>query len=309
MSPPGRPEGEYRSAQPEGTPVNTTRFDRNSEDTGNIVHLEHINLTVPDQLLATRFYVSALGLTRDPYLMTGVDNMWVNAGATQFHLPRGEAQQLRGTVDLVMPGRPALLERLQAQAAGLAGTAFEFEARADHIALRCPWGNRLRVFEPDSTRFGATRLGIVQVEFEVARGTVDGIARFYREVLAAHATVATNAAGAARTTVATGNAQSLSFRETAAELPVYDGHHLQIYVADFSGPHRRLNDMRLVSEESDQHQYRFLDITDPQTGTVCFRLEHEVRSMTHPLFRRPLVNRNPQQSNRGYRPGADTFLP
>jgi hypothetical protein len=31
--------------------------------------------------------------------------------------------------------------------------------------------------------------------------------------------------------------------------------------------------------------------------------------MTHPLYMRPLVNRNPQQSNRGYSPGADTFRP
>jgi hypothetical protein len=29
--------------------------------------------------------------------------------------------------------------------------------------------------------------------------------------------------------------------------------------------------------------------------------------LTHPLCARPLVNRNPQQSNRAYRPGADAF--
>jgi hypothetical protein len=196
--------------------MNTARFDRGAEDTGNILHLEHVNVTVPDQLLATRFYVAALGLTRDPYLMTGVDNMCINAGATQFHLPRGEAQRLRGTVDLVMPGRQAMLDRLQAQAEGLAGTAFAFEAQADHIALRCPWGNRLRVFEPDTARFGATRLGIVQVEFEVPRGTADGITRFYREVFSAHAATTIDAAGAARASVAVGTAQTLSFRETAA---------------------------------------------------------------------------------------------
>jgi catechol 2,3-dioxygenase-like lactoylglutathione lyase family enzyme len=65
----------------------TLHFDRHAENIGNIVHLEHVNLTVPDQLMATRFYVTALGLTRDPYLNTGVNVMWINAGATQFHLP------------------------------------------------------------------------------------------------------------------------------------------------------------------------------------------------------------------------------
>ena len=106
-----------------------------------------------------------------------------------------------------------------------------------------------------------------------------------------------------------GQGRTLRFRETSAELPVYDGHHIQIYVANFSGPHRRLSELGLVSEESDQHQYRVLDITDPQTGAMCLRPEHEVRNMTHPLYKRPLVNRNPQQSNRGYRPGADALLP
>jgi hypothetical protein len=28
-----------------------------------------------------------LGLTRDPYLNAGVENMWVNIGDQQFHLP------------------------------------------------------------------------------------------------------------------------------------------------------------------------------------------------------------------------------
>jgi predicted enzyme related to lactoylglutathione lyase len=286
-----------------------TPFDRGVEDIGNIVHLEHVNLTVPDQVLATRFYVSALGLTRDPYLMTGVDNMWVNAGATQFHLPQGPAQRLRGTVALVMPDRQALLGRLRAAVPGMAGTEFAFEAQADHVALRCPWGNRLRCYEPDAARFGATRLGIVNLTFEVPMGNATGIARFYRELMGARAHTSVDANGVASAQVAVGYAQTLHFCETSAELPAYDGHHIQIYIADFSSPHRRLSERGLVSEESDQHQYRFLDITDPQTGAPCFRLEHEVRSMTHPLYKRPLVNRNPQQSNRGYRPGADAFLP
>jgi hypothetical protein len=34
-------------------------------------------------------------------------------------------------------------------------------------------------------------------------------------------------------------------------------------------------------------------------------LEHEIRSLRHPLYARPLVNRNPEQSNRDYRSGRD----
>jgi hypothetical protein len=32
-----------------------------------------------------------------------------------------------------------------------------------------------------------------------------------------------------------------------------------------------------------------------------------VRSLRHPLYGRPLVNRNPAQTNRGYLPGRDAF--
>src|SRR6516165_5225376 len=72
------------------------KFDRAAEDLGNSIHLEHVNVRVPDQRLASLFYVTGLGLTRDPYLMTSDDNMWVNVGRSQFHLPSGKAQVLRG---------------------------------------------------------------------------------------------------------------------------------------------------------------------------------------------------------------------
>ncbi|RZL93585.1 MAG: hypothetical protein EOP82_07210 [Variovorax sp.] len=285
--------------------MNSTLPDRSAEDIGNIVHLEHVNLTVPDQLLATRFYVTALGLTRDPYLNTGVENMWVNIGRTQFHLPHGPAQHFRGTVRLVMPARDELLARLRQAEQALRGTEFAFDdSHADHVDVLSPWGNRLECFEPDPARFGATQLGIVELVFDVPIGSTAGIARFYREVFGAPAQ---SFPGEARVQVGAG--QWLTFSETSAALLPYDGHHIQIYVADFSGPHRRLHALGLVTEESNRHQYRFMDIADPQSGAPCFRVEHEVRSMTHPLFARPLVNRDPRQRTGNYLPGADAFVP
>src|ERR1700743_721594 len=103
-------------------------FDRAAEDLGNSIHLEHVNVQVPDQRLATLFYVSGLGLTRDPYLMTSDDNMWVNAGRSQFHLPSGEPQVLRGYTALVISGRKALLERLAHGARQLRGHTFSAQA-------------------------------------------------------------------------------------------------------------------------------------------------------------------------------------
>src|SRR6202041_3053098 len=78
-------------------------YDRDAEDLGNIVGLEHVNLQIPDQSLGTAFYISGLGLTRDPYMNTGLANMWVNVGKSQFHLPTGEPWVLRGAISLGMP--------------------------------------------------------------------------------------------------------------------------------------------------------------------------------------------------------------
>jgi catechol 2,3-dioxygenase-like lactoylglutathione lyase family enzyme len=284
-------------------------FDRTAEDIGNIVHLEHVNLTVPDQVMATRFYVTALGLTRDPYLNTGAEVMWINAGTTQFHLPHGPAQRLRGRVDLVIPGRQSLMSRLRAATPALSGAEFAFAEHPGFVDVVCPWGNRLRCFEPDTDRFGNIGLGIAQVVLDVPTGFAPSIARFYRDVFGARAEVSVDQDGTTAAHVRVGVGQKLVFAETSALPDTYDGHHIQIYVADFSGPHQHLSERGLVTEESNQHQFRFKDIVDPQTGAPCYQLEHEVRSMTNPLFRRPLVNRNPAQTTRNYRPGADQFAP
>src|SRR5579885_3567277 len=108
-------------------------FDRTTEDLGNVVALEHINVRIPDQRLATLFYVTGLGLTRDPYLMTGVENMWINVGRSQFHLPTGKPQVLRGHAGIVLPDREALLRRLGAVRGALAETRFAFTEHNDCV--------------------------------------------------------------------------------------------------------------------------------------------------------------------------------
>ena len=153
-------------------------YDRAVEDLGNVVTLEHVNTRVPDQRLATLFYVTGLGLTRDPYLMTGVTNMWVNVGRSQFHLPSGKAQVVRGHTCAVIPGREALLRRLSDLQAQLEGTLFAFSEHEAYIAATCPWGNRIRCYEPGG-QFGRMMLGIPRVELDVPAGAAEGIVRFY----------------------------------------------------------------------------------------------------------------------------------
>lgn len=278
-------------------------YDRAAESLGNVVELQHVNLRIPDQRVATAFYISGLGLTRDPFLMTGTDNMWANAGASQFHLPTGAPQVLHGTTGLVVPDRAQLLDRLARVRGALEGTRFGFEETEDGAEATCPWGNRIRCHAPDRARFGPVRLGVPYVEFDVPRGTAEGIARFYREVLGAPAW--TEEGGVARALVA--KRQYLVFREGDRPAPAFDGHHVQIALADFGGPYAKLRERGLISREDNAWQYRFRDIVDPAGGAVLFTVEHEVRSMTHPMFARPLVNRNAAITNQNYAAGHESL--
>jgi len=108
--------------------------------------------------------------------------------------------------------------------------------------------------------------------------------------------------------VKVGKDQYLQFRETDRPQPEFDGHHVQIYITDFSGPYRRLWKRDLVSQEDNQYQYRFKDIVELESGRKLFTVEHEVRSATHPMYLRPLINRNPAQTNRTYASGHDQWL-
>ena len=277
-------------------------FDRSREDVGNLVEFGHLNVRVPDQQQAIAFYVMGLGLTRDPYLRVGLDNAWINVGSSQFHLPVGPAQVLRGLTGLVMPDLDALVARLAVVGSRLQGSRFGFERKGACVDVTCPWGNRIRVHAPDDARFGRMKLGMPYIELDVRPGTAARIAGFYTQVLAAarvsHGTDATGAF--ARVPVGLG--ESLVFRECERPLPPYDGHHVQITVADFSGVHRHLLERGLISEESNQSQYRFQDITDINSGEVLATIEHEVRSMRHPSYARVLVNRSPETTGNGYTP-------
>jgi len=287
------------------------QLDRTSEDVGNVVLLEHFNVTIPDQRLATLFYVVGLGGTRDPYIFIGLTNMWVNFGRTQVHLPsRGErprAQVLRGTAGFVVPDLEALKRRLEFAGAEMrrvapeARTKFAWREKDGAVEATCPWGNRIRCHAPGS-ELGGAELGLAYVDFDVPPGTADGIARFYSEVMKAPAR-----AQHGRAAVPVGRGQRLIYTETGDAIPPYDEHHVQVYIADFSGPYDWLKERDLITLETDAHEWRFQWIVDPKTLQPLFQIEHEVRSMKHPLYARPLVNRNHAVTNVNYRTGQDAF--
>ena len=93
------------------------KYDRSTQDVGNIVLLEHFNCCIDDQRLAVLFYVVGLGATRDPYLFPGMENIWLNFGRTQVHMPSRavppKAERLRGTAGFVVPSLEELAKRLE----------------------------------------------------------------------------------------------------------------------------------------------------------------------------------------------------
>lgn len=278
----------------------TQTFDRAREDVGNVLQMEHVNLTVPDQELAALFYVSTLGGTRDPYIDFGTFNMWVNLGEQQFHLPKSKPQRLRGHIGINVPSLDELRGRLDRFGKAFENTQFGWEVCDDHLSVRCPWGNELRCYAGDDNM----GLGIRYLETLVPADSAPGIASFYFDVFGAPATVNDHVAS-----ISVGVNQELRFRETDRPLADYDGHHIAIYVANFSAGHSWLEHRGLVTEESDAHQYRFVSLTDPENDRALTQLEHEVRSMRHPMYGRHLVNRNSAIGFFNFRRGREVFVP
>ena len=281
--------------------------DYSDEDIGNIISLEHVNVQIPDQALATLFYVMGLGCTRDPYLNVGLNNMWANIGEQQFHLPTRSPQVIDGYIGLVVPHFEGLVKRLESIAEGLKGTQFAFQQEGELIVVTCPWGNRFRC-HPSQTEFGDMAAGMPYVEFAVARGALAGILRFYQTVFGAPTAVESDARGEFGR-VRIGRSQSLLFRESDRALRPYDGHHVAIYVANFSGPYGILKGRGAISEDVRNHQFRFKEISDSVDASHKFSLEHEVRSLRHPMYNRFFVNRDVNQTQRAYRRGWDAYTP
>lgn len=283
-------------------------YDRTTQDVGNILGLEHVNLLQNDRDLADRFWVSTLGFTRDAYIDLGLfGNMWVNLGGQQFHLPAGDPQCFRGRIGLAVADLDLVAKRLTRlldtfPAAGAAGVAWERVGST--LEVTAPFGSKLVLHAAEDLEWFGT-VGMPYVEVDIERGKAPGVVAFYEQMLGAPSQLCeSGATPAAR--VGVGRRQHLRFVETDEPLPDYDGHHIAVYLHDFSGPYGRLRERGLISMETDDHEYRFIDIVDPDSGDVCAQLEHEVRSMFHPMFGRELVNRDDRQGlGTRYRQGHD----
>lgn len=264
------------------------RFERRGKDAGNLVFLEHINLRVPDQVLVTEFYVSALGMTRDPYYMVGTDNFWANQGEQQMHLQEGPAQHFRGEIVMVVGELEQVKKWLANPGRHLAETQFAWESHGDQIVATCPWGNRYRLVEK-WPGFERPR-GIPAAFIEVPLGTAEAIAKFYQEVMGA--LVSQSHHSPVETRVQVGPGQHLVYRETRSNIIPYDGHHICIYAANPGRIYDWLDARGLITLEDNAYQFRFQAIVNPANDETIYEIEHELRSLSHPFYKRELVNRS-----------------
>ncbi|MCH8074617.1 MAG: VOC family protein [SAR324 cluster bacterium] len=299
-------------------------------DTGALIRFDHVNLRVDDHRTATAFFIEGLGLTRDPYRMVGTGNMWVNAGRQQFHLPIGQPTPFPGVIMLGVPDLDTVREGLGRVSDALRGTDFSW--REDDVpqpdgdvSLRdgggailttTPWGHAIRIYQA-GVGTDAPVLGLSLAVFRVPPGAAAGIARFYRDWLhcpvretsgaatrgAATKDAVTSGAETARVEVTVGPNQVFRFEETTAdENPADEGppgnHHVAVYLTRYREIHQTLADNGLVTEPHRNGQFRFNEIVDPENGARLFRLEHEMRSLYHRDYGRPLVNRDPSWETR-----------
>jgi hypothetical protein len=88
-------------------------------DTSTLTLLEHINLNVPQHDFCLPFYINILGCGLDPRKAMNVHTnktIWVNGGASQFHLPHNNvAQRIPGRIGVRVRRWSYFVHRVQEQ--------------------------------------------------------------------------------------------------------------------------------------------------------------------------------------------------
>lgn len=260
-----------------------------SPDLGSVVSLDHVNLRVSDQGLATLYFLEGLGLTRDPYRMNGTGNMWVNIGAQQFHLPTTRPTPFPGEVGLIVPDLGEVRKRLERVEPKLKDTGFSWKDGKASVATTDPWGRRIRL-HPAGALPAMMNLALAYVELWVPPGTARAIGDFYEQVL--EVPVKHNGGGkSAQVAVTMGPHQTMRFVERRDAPCDAHNNHVAVYLTRYREIYGRMSKRRILMEKDRFEQFRFNRILDLKTGKPVMEFEHEMRSLFHGDYGRPLVNR------------------
>lgn len=291
-------------------------------EVGGMLHLDHVNFQIPEHDLATVFFINGLGLTRDPFRRADETNMGVNVGLQQFHLPRrGVTPPFPGVVGLVVPDLTAIRARLMRleRLGKFSDTPYAAEFGDDIAEITSPFGFRLRLHAAGTVPFSRP-LGIVYVEIFIPPDTAGAIATFYREIFRAITNVEV-VDGAPTAIINAGPFQTLRFIERGGENHDTHNFHVSFHVTHYNEVRERIAASGALVGEGRGQVFFFDRIFDPESGATVFPFENEVRSIYHPDFMRPLVNRWPivnepfsdqaevmadLERELGFRPGTNT---
>ncbi|MEC7397587.1 MAG: hypothetical protein VX639_10605, partial [Pseudomonadota bacterium] len=258
---------------------------------GAVTHFEHVNYRVPDHGPAMLFFCEGLGFTRDPMRMVGTRNMWINAGRQQFHMPRGEASPFPGEVGVSVKDIKRVHRNMKRIACELKGTEFSIKEVGKTLTCTSPWGHVLRVHQAGQLS-GRMPQAISYVNFWVPVGTAKTIADFYEKMVYAPTEVAKRGKHA-MAVVTVGANQHFHFIERPDYEPVDHPNHVAIYVTRYREMYRQFKAKKMLMRPDVEEQFRFEKIFNPRSGKIVFSFEHEVRSLYHPDYLKPLTNRVP----------------
>ena len=85
--------------------------------------------------------------------------------------------------------------------------------------------------------------------------------------------------------------QHFHFIEKADYAPVVHPNHVAIYVTRYQEMYQQFKAKKLLMRPDVEEQFRFDRMANPRSGKVVFTFEHEVRSLYHPDYLKPLANR------------------
>jgi len=278
----------------------------------NVLLLEHVNINHVKGRhdLLSAFYFKVLGCAVDRRragnLALGAKTVWANIGITQFHLPESDSPQIiPGKIVLSYPDLSFIKEKLQSPPPILEGSKFNWhEKSCGTLAISCPWGNSIEIVHDEG--LGKDSRGkqdsedsvgssIKEIQIYVEENTnLEGIMRFYKELMGAKIrSIDENIL-----IIEMGPFQTLCFQRQSKNFsfPVYDGHHIAIYVYDLPATFQRMEQHGLIfvnkrfEDKADSlekaleyKQFRTLHIVDPlNPAEVIIQLEHEIRSTDLP---------------------------
>ncbi len=264
-----------------------------------ILHLEHFNLEGADHDLATQFFMNGLGFTRDPYRRTDETNMGINIGMQQFHLPRrgNPTPPFFGEVGLIVPDLLMIKARLDrlADLGSFDGTPYNLTVLDEStMAVMSPFGIALKLHAAGSLAF-LRPLGLAYVDIPVMPGKAALLEKFYHQIIDAP-TELFELEGEKTLSVTHGPYQYVRFREREIENYELYTFHLAYFVTNYNAYRDRVIEQGSMQGDGAGQVFFFDGPFDPETGAEILKFTQEVRSVYHPDFMRPLVNRWPINS-------------